>query len=104
MTKHLVVGGKKSLGTTVLGNMKLAGQTGAAVSALLGGAVVTLSYGHLLWANAILSWIPMLLVLGVTEPPAPLVGIARRSGQKTSRSYCPPPWHRAARRGSCSSI
>jgi hypothetical protein len=24
----------------------------------VGGAVVTLSYGHLLWANAILSWIP----------------------------------------------
>jgi MFS family permease len=40
------------------------------VSALLGGAVVTLSYGHLLWANALLSWIPVLLVLGVTEPPA----------------------------------
>jgi hypothetical protein len=50
--------------------MKFAGQTGAAVSALLGGAVVTLSYGHLLWANAILSWIPTLLVLGVAEPPA----------------------------------
>ena len=64
-------GGEKSLGTAVLGNAKLAAQTGAAVSALLGGAVVTLSYGHLLWANAILSWIPMLLVLGVTEPPRP---------------------------------
>ena len=36
----------------------------------MGGAVVTLSYGHLLWANAILSWIPVLLVLRVTEPPA----------------------------------
>jgi MFS family permease len=69
---HLAAGGKKSLGTTVLGNMKLAGQTGAAVSALLGGAVVTLSYGHLLWANAILSWSPPLLVLGVTEPPIAL--------------------------------
>jgi hypothetical protein len=30
---------------------KLAAQTGTTVSALLGGAVVTLSYGHLLWAN-----------------------------------------------------
>jgi MFS family permease len=40
------------------------------VSALLGGVVVTLSYGHLLWANALLSCIPVLLVLGVTEPPA----------------------------------
>ena len=29
-----------------------------------------LSYGHLLWANAILSWIPVLLVLAITEPPA----------------------------------
>jgi hypothetical protein len=52
--------------------MKLAGQTGAGGAALLGGALVTLSYGHLLWANAILSWIPPLLVLGVTEPPAAL--------------------------------
>src|SRR5262245_63652896 len=67
---HLASGGDRSRGTAVLGNMKLAGQTGAAVSALVGGAVVTLSYGHLLWVNAILSWIPMLLVLGVTEPPA----------------------------------
>jgi MFS family permease len=66
---HLAAGGESSRGTSVLGNMKLAGQTGAAVSALLGGAIVMLSYGHLLWANAILSWIPMLLVLGVAEPP-----------------------------------
>src|SRR5262249_30051860 len=58
----------KSGGPAVFGNMKLAGQTGAGGSALGGGAVVTLSYGHLLWANARLSWIPMLLVLGVTEP------------------------------------
>jgi hypothetical protein len=69
---HLAAGGEKSRGTAVLGNAKLAGQTGAAVSALLGGAIVTLSYGHLLWANAILSWIPMLLVLRVTEPPKAL--------------------------------
>jgi Major Facilitator Superfamily len=69
---HLAAGGEKSGGTALLGNMKLAGQTGAAVSALLGGAVVTLSYGYLLWANAILSWIPMLLVLAVTEPPVAL--------------------------------
>jgi MFS family permease len=76
---HLAAGGERSGGTAVLGNMKLAEQTGAAVSALLGGAVVTLSYGHLLWANAILSWIPMLLVLGVIEPPA-----ARERGKKRS--------------------
>jgi MFS family permease len=69
---YLAAGGEKSQGTAVLGNAKLAEQTGTAVSALLGGAVVTLSYGHLLWANAILSWIPMLLVLGVTEPPTGL--------------------------------
>src|SRR2546422_3541624 len=59
-------------GTAVLGTAKLAAHTGAGVSALLGGAIVTLSYGHLLWANAILSWIPPLLVLGVIEPPAAL--------------------------------
>ena len=52
--------------------MKLAGQTGTGVSALLSGVVVTLSYGHVLWANAILSWIPVLVVLGFTEPPAAL--------------------------------
>jgi MFS family permease len=78
---HLAAGGERSRGTAVLGNMKLAGQTGAAASALLGGAVVTLSYGHLLWANAILSWIPMLLVLGVTEPSAALA-----EGKKRKRS------------------
>jgi hypothetical protein len=43
---------------------------GTAASALVGGAIVILSYGHLLWANAILSWIPVLLVLCITEPPA----------------------------------
>jgi MFS family permease len=69
---HLAADGEKSRGTAVLGNSKLAAQTGATVSALLGGAVVILSYGHLLWANALLSWIPVLLVLGVTEPPASL--------------------------------
>jgi MFS family permease len=77
---HLAAGGDKSGGTAVLGNMKLVGQTGAAVSALLGGAIVTLSYGHLLWANAILSWMPMLLVLDVTEPPA-----AMERGKKWSK-------------------
>jgi hypothetical protein len=66
---YLAGGGDRSRGAAVLGNAKLAEQTGTAVSALLGGAVVALSYGHLLWANAILSWIPMLLVLGVAEPP-----------------------------------
>jgi hypothetical protein len=60
--------GEKSQGTAVLGNAKLAAQMGTTVSALVGGAVVTLSYGHLLWANALLSWIPGLLVLGLTEP------------------------------------
>jgi MFS family permease len=69
---YLAAGGERSGGTAVLGNAKLAGQTGAAASALLGGAIVTLSYGHLLWANAILSWIPVLVVLGVTERPAAL--------------------------------
>ena len=59
--------------------MKLAAQTGAAGSALVGGAVVTLSYGHLLWANAILSWIPVLIVLVVTEPPAAIPTGRKRS-------------------------
>lgn len=69
---YLAAGDEKSRGTAVFGNAKLAAQTGTTVSALLGGAVVTLSYGHLLWANAMLSWIPVLLVLRITEPPAGL--------------------------------
>ena len=69
---HLAAGGEKPQGTAVLGNANLASQMGTTMSALAGGAVVTLSYGHLLWANAILSWIPVLLVLRVTEPPATL--------------------------------
>ncbi len=40
---HLAAGGDKSQGAAVLGNMTLAGQTGAGVSALLGGVIVTLS-------------------------------------------------------------
>jgi MFS family permease len=76
---HLAAGGETSRGTAVLGNAKLAGQTGAAVSALVGGAVVTLSYGHLLWANAILSWIPVLVVLGVAEPPRAFSATTKRS-------------------------
>ncbi len=46
---YLAAGGEKSRGTAVLGNAKLAAQTGATVSALLGGAVVTLSYGISGW-------------------------------------------------------
>ncbi len=69
---YLAAGGEKSRGTAVLGNANLAAQMGTTGSALLGGAVVSLSYGHLLWANAILSWIPVLLVLRVSEPPAAL--------------------------------
>jgi len=67
---HLAADGEKSRGTAIIGNAKLAAQMGTTLSALAGGAIVILSYGHLLWANAILSWIPVLLVLSVTEPPA----------------------------------
>jgi hypothetical protein len=67
---YLATGGEKSRPTAMLGNAKLGAQMGTTVSALVGGAIVTLSYGHLLWANAILSWIPVLLVLCITEPPA----------------------------------
>jgi len=69
---HLAAGGETSRGTAVLGNANFAAQMGTTGSALLGGAVVALSYRHLLWANAILSWIPVLLVLRVTEPSASL--------------------------------
>jgi MFS transporter len=67
---YLADGGENSRGATVLGNATFASQMGTTTSALLGGAVVLLSYGHLLWANAILSWTPVLLVLAITEPPA----------------------------------
>jgi MFS family permease len=77
---HLAGGGERSRGTAILGNAKLVAQTGVAASALLSGAIVTLSYRHLLWANATLSWIPMLLVLGVTEPPAAMERKKRWSG------------------------
>src|SRR5205809_6436822 len=66
---YLADGGEKSRGAAVLGNATFASQMGTRTSAVLGGAVVLLSYGHLLWANAILSWIPVLLVLAITEPP-----------------------------------
>ena len=86
---HLAAGGGKNLGTTVLGNMKLAEQTGAAVSALLGGVVATLSYRYLLWANAILNWIPTLLVLGVAEPPTILEKAQQRPEEFQGRSCLP---------------
>src|SRR4029077_17974977 len=41
---HLAAGGEKSRGTAVLGNANLATQMGTTMSALLGGAVVLLSY------------------------------------------------------------
>ena len=98
---YLADGGEKSRGTALLGNVKLAAQMGTTPSALLGGAVVTLSYGHLLWANAILSWIPVLLVLGITEPPA---SYGRpRSGPRTSKRSSPRPSYGTAQRGSSSS-
>ncbi|MBI1777377.1 MAG: MFS transporter [Proteobacteria bacterium] len=84
---YLAAGGEKSRGTAVLGNAKLAAQIGTTVSALIGGAVVILSYGHLLWANAVLSWIPVILVLGLAEPQAgPARGKIRAEALKTMLS------------------
>ncbi len=79
---HLAAGGEKAGGMALLANAKLAAQIGATASALLGGVVVALSYGHLLWANAVLSWIPLLLVLSITEPPA-----APDRGKKPSAEF-----------------
>ncbi len=79
---HLAAGGEKAVGMALLANAKLAAQIGATASALLGGVVVALSYGHLLWANAVLSWIPLLLVLSITEPPA-----APDRGKKPSAEF-----------------
>ncbi|MBL8689169.1 MAG: MFS transporter [Rhodospirillaceae bacterium] len=67
---YLAAGGEKSRGAAVLGNARLAGQIGAGVSALIGGLVATVSYDYLLWAGAVLGWIPVLLVLGLSETPA----------------------------------
>src|SRR6266540_2006957 len=77
---HLAAGGERSRGAAVLGNAKLAEQTGTAASALLGGAIVILGYRQLLWANAILSWMPMLIVLAITEPPVAVEKGKKRSG------------------------
>jgi MFS family permease len=67
---HLAAGGERSRGMAVLGNARLLGQLGAAVSALLGGVLGSLSYEYLVWAAAVLGWIPVLLVIGLTETPA----------------------------------
>jgi len=102
----ILCGGEKSSGTAVLGNAQLAAQTGTTVSALVGGAVVTLSYGHLLWANAILSWIPVLLVLRLTEPPATLARGKKRAEElkeMLSRSVGGLRSHRRPRRAGRSS-
>jgi predicted MFS family arabinose efflux permease len=66
---YLATENDKHRGTAVLGNAKFAATLGTTLSALVGGAVVTLSYEHLVWANAALSWIPVLLVLSLTEIP-----------------------------------
>jgi MFS family permease len=42
---HLAAGGDSARATSVLGNARLAGQAGAAASALVGGAVVAFFYG-----------------------------------------------------------
>src|SRR2546425_2592784 len=47
---YLAAGGEKFRGKAVLGNAKLAAQMGETGGRLLGGVVVSLSYGHLLWA------------------------------------------------------
>jgi hypothetical protein len=65
---QLAADSETSRSTAVLGNAKLSAKAGAGASALVGGAVVTLSYGHLLWANAILGWMPVLLALAIAEP------------------------------------
>jgi MFS family permease len=67
---HLASGGEKSRGVVVLGNGKLWAQSGVAASAVLCGAIAALSYEHLLWVNAAHSWMPVLLVLRLAEPPA----------------------------------
>src|SRR3989441_12214096 len=66
---YLAAGGEKTRPTAMLGNAKLAAQTGAAGSALLGGAGVTLSYGALLWAHPIPSRMPGVLGLCTLQPP-----------------------------------
>jgi hypothetical protein len=76
---HLTSGGKASQGTRILGNAQLAKQTGVAVSALLGGAIGSLSYDYLLWLNAVLGWIPVLFVFRLSESPAPANGQRRQA-------------------------
>src|SRR5437870_3598005 len=90
-------------GTAVLGTAKLAAHTGAPVSALLGGAIVTLSYEHLLWANAMLSWIPLLLDISLSSF-ARFFPRSRPADGSATHSVSRPRWYGTLRRGSRSSI
>jgi MFS family permease len=97
---HLAAGGEKGQATAVLGTAKLAAQTGTAVSALVGGAIVLLSYQQLLLANALLSWIPVLCWRSRSRPRA---WTGKRIDPDSSRRFSSPPSSGTPRRGSRSS-
>ena len=86
---YLAAGGEKSRGAAVLGNATFAAQTGTTVSALLGGAVVTLSYGHLLWPTRSSAGSRCSSCCASLSRPRATNG--RRSGPKISKRYSPPP-------------
>src|SRR2546426_267400 len=100
----LTAGGEKSRGTAILGNAKLAAQTGTTGGALGGGGVVTPSYGHLLWGHPLLSRLPRLwgardTAGGLCSPRPARCPSSRISGWRLSSvgaGYCSGPWARSA--------
>lgn len=56
-------------GTKSLANMQLFSVSGESVAAILGGLLVTLSFRHVVIANAITGWIPFIVALSFQEPP-----------------------------------
>jgi MFS family permease len=56
-------------GANIFGNMQFAKTLSEAISAVIGGALVALSFEHVLYANAVIGWIPLLVALTLTEPP-----------------------------------
>ena len=55
-------------GTRSLANMQFYSMAGESIAAVLGGFLVTLSFGHVLVAYAIVQWIPFLIAFSFAEP------------------------------------
>jgi MFS family permease len=56
-------------GTISLANLQLASVSGESVASVLGGILIAWSFQHVLFANAIVGWVPFLIALTVKEVP-----------------------------------